>query len=110
MKNLLKKFEETDVKFFVMKSYITAAFESDRKKPEYNIFFIKPNSIPDAYYLGYRDLKIRKMNRKEIEHFKRNIDNYNIKLKNEDGTVYNLKDRDFDKEHCTKFRQYSLFL
>jgi hypothetical protein len=111
MKNQLKKFEESETKFFVMKSYITAKFETDQKKAEYDIFFIKENSMPDSYFLGYRNLKRRKMNRKEIAYF---LDvkgeKYKEVIDNEDGTIYNLKSRPFDKKDCPKFKQYALNL
>lgn len=117
MKNKLKKFEEDeDVQFFVMRSFVTAIFETDNKKVEYDIMYVKKNSVPDAYYLGYTDLKIRHMNRLEVEHFKKNIDNYtdNVKYAKERdielGTIYNLKTKPFDKDQCKSYRQFMLNL
>ena len=117
MKNKLKKFEEDkDVQFFVIRSFITAAFETEYKKAEYHIMYIKKNSVPDAYYLGYKDLKSRRMNRLEVEHFKKNIDLYtdNVSYSKEKdielGIVYNLKTKPFDKEQCETYKQFSLNL
>lgn len=111
MKNILKKFEEDGTQFFVMKSYLYATFETDRKKEEYHIFYIKKNSNPDAYYGGYMNLKERKMNKKEIAYFKKHVDEkYDVDLWNKDGKVFNLKGRPFDKSQCPIYKQYMLSL
>lgn len=110
MKNVLKRFEEDETQYFVMKSFVYAAFEIDRKKPEYHIFFIKKNSNPDAYHKGYMNLKERRMNKKEIEYFKKNQDKYDTVLWQEDGKVFNLKTKPFDKSLCPKYKQYILNL
>lgn len=110
MKNFLKRFEDDDTQFFVMKSYVFASFEIDRKKPEYYIFYIKKNSNPDAYYKGYMNLKERRMNKKEIEYFLSNQDKYDTVLWSEDGKVFNLKGRPFDKSQCPQYKQYMLNL
>lgn len=111
MKNFLKKFEEDNTQFFVMKSYVFAAFESERKKEEYHIFFIKKNSNPDAYYKGYVNLKERRMNSMEIEYFKKVVDEkYSVEMWNNDGKIYNLKSKPFDRSQCPPYRQYILNL
>lgn len=109
-KNVLKKMEGNDVNFFVMRSFVYPIFETDRKKPEYHIFYIKKNSNPDAYYRGYMNLKIRRMNKKEILYFKNNVSSYYEDFKNEDGTVFNLKDKPFDKTQCPLYKQFVLNL
>lgn len=109
-KNILKRMEEDDTQFFVMKSFVYAKFETDMRMPEYGIFYIKKNSNPDAYHRGYMNLKFRKMNKKEITHFRKNIDKYTEDLRNEDGTVFNLKTKPFDKTICQKYQQFSLKL
>jgi hypothetical protein len=110
MKNTLKKFEDGPTEFFVSKSFVSAIFETERKKSEYHIFYIKQNSNPEAYCQGYLNLKSRRMNRKEVEYFKRNIDNYTETMKNDDGTVFNLKTKLFDKSQCPTHKQYALIL
>jgi hypothetical protein len=111
MKNMLKKFEEDDTQFFVIKSFVYALFETDRRKPEFHIFFVKKNSNPDAYYKGYMNLKERKMNKKEIEYFKKNQEEkYDTVLWSEDGKVFNLKTKPFDTELCPKYKQFMLEL
>jgi hypothetical protein len=110
MKNFLKRFEDGETQFFVMKSYITATFEVERKKEEYHIFFIKKNSNPDAYCQGYMNLKTRRMNRKEVKYFLNNKSNYHPVLDADDGTVYNLNSRPFDKSQCPTYRQFVLSL
>ena len=110
MKNFLKQFENDETEFFVMQSWITTIFDYDRKKEEYHIFFIKKNSNPDAYQQGYMNLKLRRMNRKEVAYFKENIELYNVELKNKDGTIYNYKDKPFDKSQCPKYKQFYLNL
>jgi hypothetical protein len=117
MRNFLKKFEDNGDNFFVAKSYLTVGFEYDRKKPEFSIFYIKKNSSPDAYHREYKDLKVRKMNRKEIEYFKGRSDEYlEIKVNDkgedfsEEGTVYHLRSNPFDKTKCKTYRQFSLNL
>jgi len=109
-KNLLKKWEEDDTQFFVARSYITAGFDTDRKKAEYHIYFIKKNSNPEAYHEGYMNLKIRRMNKKEVSHFRQHLDDYIDVLSNEDGTIYHLKAKPFDKSNCPKYEQLSLNL
>ena len=110
MKNVLKRLENNDdANFFVMKSFVTTVFESDRKKPEYHIFYIKKNSMPDAYFMNYRDLKSRRMNRIEVEHFLKNRHLYTDQVEYvkehdiEDGSIYNLKSKPFDKSQCVSF-------
>lgn len=110
MKNILKQFEKDGTQFFVTKSFMYAKFEVDRKKPEYHIFFVKKNSNPDAYHMGYMNLKERKMNKKELKYFKDNIDNYDLVMENNYGAVFNLKARPFDKSLCPPFKQYILNL
>lgn len=110
MKNALKKFENNDTEFFVMRSFITAAFEIDLKKAEYHIYYIKKNSNPDAYHKGYMNLKIRRMNRLEVEHFRKMIDSYKEVLINEDGTVFNFKKKPFDTNQCPGYKQFILSL
>jgi hypothetical protein len=111
MKNYLEKFEQNrNQEFFIMKSYVFATFEIDRKKSEYHIFYIKPNSNPEAYQEGYKDLKVRRMNKKEIKYLKSHLDKYKMVLSNEDGSVYNLIGRPFDKTRCQKYKQFMLNL
>lgn len=110
MKNFLKEFEDGDTEFFVTKSYIYAAFETERKKEEHHIFYIKKNSNPEAYFQGYMNLKMRRMNKKEVAYFKSVKSNYNSQLRNEDGIVFNLKSRPFKKSQCQTHKQYLLNL
>lgn len=110
MKNFLKRFEQGDTDFFVMKSYITASFEVERKKEEYHIYYIKQNSNPEAYCEGYMNLKMRKMNRKEVAYFIENKRDYHPVLDTDDGAVFNLNSRPFDKSKCPTYRQYILSL
>jgi hypothetical protein len=110
MKNLLKDFEEGETEFFVTKSYIYASFETDRKKEEYHIFYIKKNSNPEAYFQGYMNLKMRRMNKKEAAYFKSVKKNYDHQLTSDDGVVYNLKSRPFKKSQCQTHKQYILSL
>jgi hypothetical protein len=110
MKNFLKRFEESDSEFFVMKSYITASFEVDRKKEEYHIYYVKNNSNPEAYCQGYMNLKERRMNKKEIRYFKENIEEYTIVMNTGDGSIFNFKKKPFDKSKCPTYKQYILSL
>lgn len=110
MKNFLKRFEEDDTEFFVMQSWLTPIFEHNRKKEEYLIYFIKKNSNPEAYQQGYMNLKLRHMNRKEVQYFKQVIKNYEVTLENEDGKIYNHKDKPFDQSQCPKYKQFYLNL
>ena len=109
-KNVLETLEGNSTPFFVMKSFIYPVFETDRKKAEWHIFYIKPNSNPEAYYEGYMNLKMRKMNKKEIRYFLSNISEYVEDMKSEDGTVYNLKKKPFDRKMCPTYRQLMLSL
>lgn len=109
-KNLLKKWEEDDTtQFFIAKSYVTASFDDERKKPEYAIMYIKKNSNPDAYFMGYMNLKLRNMNKKEINHFRKNLDNYKEVMRSEDGVIYHLKAKPFDKSQCPRCEQLAFF-
>jgi hypothetical protein len=110
MKNMLKKFEEDDTQFFIIKSFVFAIFEVDRKKPEYHIFYIKQNSSPEAYCQGYMNLKERKMNKKEVKYFKESIEKYDPVIWGDDGKVFNLKSKPFDKSLCPQYKQYMLSL
>lgn len=110
MNNVLKKYEKGTTQFFIVKSFIYASFEIDRKSPQYHIFYIKKNSIPDAYCQGYINLKERKMNKIEIKHFKDNLENYETVIWNEDGKIFNFKAKPFDTSLCPGYKQYLLSL
>lgn len=110
MKNFLKKLEDSEVDFFVMRSFLSPAFEFDKKKPVYHIYYIKKNSSPDAYHKGYMNLKIRAMNRMEASYFREHLHLYDEVMKNDDGTVFNFKTRKFDRALCPTYKQYVLSL
>jgi hypothetical protein len=110
MKNFLKKFENNDTEFFVMKSFVFASFETEMKRPIYHVYYIKKNSNPDAYHKGYMNLKIRKMNKEEIKHFLEVQDKYEVVLWNTDGKIFNLKSKPFDKSQCPGYKQFTLNL
>lgn len=110
MKNSLKKLEDSEVDFFVMRSFLSPAFEFDKKKAVYHMYYIKKNSNPDAYHKGYMNLKMRQMNRMEVSYFRENMQSYHEALKKEDGTIFNLNGRKFDRSICPTYKQYVLSL
>jgi len=110
MKNFLQKIESNEVNFFVSKSYLTVLFDYDRQKPEYHIYYIKKNSSPDAYHQGYTNLKMKKMNRKELAYFLSNKEAYTEVISSDDGSIFNLKSKPFDKSLCPTHKQLMLSL
>lgn len=96
--NKLRDVIKNETQHFVIKSYITAAFETERKKSEMHLYWYNRNSSYEIELGSYHSLSFKKMNKKELNLFYSIIDDYSIEIDRKDGTVWHHKKIGFNKE------------
>jgi len=92
---------------FIMKSYITTIFETDRKKPEYHLYWYNENKMWEDTSMIYKNLSAKKLGKKELKYFFDNQDIFVEVKTNKHGTVWEHKDIGFDKSKVQR-NQYFL--
>lgn len=95
--NKLKQILENKTQHFIIKSFLTTAFEYDRKIPEYWMYWYNANKGTDDENPQYRFLSNKKMNKKELRFFYDNIKFYKIEIDGKDGTVWSNTEIGFEK-------------
>lgn len=106
--NKLKQILENKTQHFVIKSYLTTAFEYDRKVPEYWLYWYNPNKGADDENPHYRFLSNKKMNKKELKLFYDILNMYVCKIERKDGNVWHHKEIGFTKDKVV-FKQLKLW-
>ena len=106
--NKLKQILENKTQHFVVKSYLTTAFEYDRKVPEYWLYWYNPNKGQDDDNPHYRFLSNKKMNKKELKLFYDILNTYICKIERKDGNVWHHKEIGFSKDKVV-FKQLKLW-
>lgn len=106
--NKLEEIVKNGTEHFIIRSYLTAAFEYDRKIPEYWIYWYNPNKGQDEENPQYRFLSSKKMNKKEVRFFYDILTSYEPVVTNKDGNVWHHKDIGFCKKKVV-FRQLKLW-
>lgn len=96
--NKLKQVLKNSTQHFIIKSFLTAAFEYDKKIVEYHLYWINLNKGIYEEFPLYKLLCFKKMNAKEIKFFKQTEDTYELRISSEDGKVWDHKELKFDKE------------
>jgi len=95
--NKLKQVIGNRTEHFIMKCYITAAFDFDRKKSEYYIYWFNRNAGVDPDFMKYKNMSNKKMSRTEVSFFKSIESSYNKVDYGEDGIIWEHKDIGFNK-------------
>ena len=102
--NKLYEILQNKTQHFVIKSYLTAVFEYERKVPEYWLYWYNANKKQDDDNPHYRFLSHKRMNKKETKYFLDNIHQYIMDIDRKDGNVWSHKEIKFNKEKVV-FRQ-----
>jgi Leu/Phe-tRNA-protein transferase len=97
--NKLKQVINDGTQHFILKCYISAAFDYDRKKSEYYLYWYNRNAGIDLDTLRYRCLSNKKMGKNEIKYFSSIINDYRAEVDSEDGTVWVNKSIGFNKSN-----------
>ena len=106
--NKLQQILQNKTQHFVIKSYLTTAFEYDRKIAEYWVYWYNENKGADEENPQYRFLSNKKMNKKELRFFFDNVDQYNAEVNEDYGTVWSNKEIGFNKDRVV-FKQLKLW-
>jgi len=106
--NKLEEIVKNETEHFIIRSYLTASFEYDRKIPEYWIYWYNPNKGQDEENPQYRFLSSKKMNKKEVRFFYDILTSYISIIMNKDGDVWQHKDIGFNKNKVV-FKQLKLW-
>lgn len=96
--NKLRDVIKNETQHFVIKSYITAAFETERKKTEFHLYWYNRNSSYEIEFGSYHSMSFKKMNKKELALFHSIMHNYSIEIDGQDGTVWHHREIGFNKE------------
>lgn len=105
--NKLRDVLKDKTQHFVIRSYMTASFEYDRRKEEMHLYWYNRNSCFDLELGKYQNMSFKKMNKKELKLFSSIIDQYIKTIDDEDGCVWEHKEIGFNKE-LVKTYQLSL--
>jgi hypothetical protein len=106
--NKLQEVLNNKTEHFIIKSFVTAAFEYDRKIPEYWLYWYNPNKGANEENPQYRFLSNKKMNKKEVRFFYDVLTSYEPIITNKDGNVWHHKDIKFSKNKVV-FKQLKLW-
>jgi len=107
--NKLKEVIKNETPHFIIKSYISAAFDYQRTKSEYHLYWYNKNAKVEVDKL-YINMSNKLMNPKEVKFFKSIISQYNVDIESEDGMIWSNKKLGFDKTLVTiNKNQFSLF-
>lgn len=108
-KNKLKEVISDGTYHIVIKSYIRAAFEFDRQKSEYHLYWHNENAGIDPESMRYKCISNKKMGKKEIKYFSSIIKDYRAEIDSFDGTVWVHKQIGFDKSKVVDTQMSFLF-
>lgn len=87
-----------------MKCYITAAFDFERKKSEYHLFWYNENRGVDEESMMYKNLSSKRMGKKEISYFKSIENLYSKNMDGDDGAIWEHKEIGFNKDSVRIFQ------
>ena len=96
--NKLRQVLTNGTQHFIIKSYVSTAFEYDRKVPEYHLYWVNLNKALLEDMEMYQRLSCKHMNKKELKYFNAIIDQYDIKVSGEDGIVWENKKLGLNKD------------
>ena len=108
-KNKLADIIKNGTEHFILKSYITAAFEHERKETEYHLYWYNKHAGQNMEHPAYMMLSHKKMGKKEYRMFLNNLDQYVKCNECNDGCVWEHRNLRFNKEKVKVSTQMSLF-
>lgn len=95
--NKLKQVIENGTQHFVLKCYVTAAFEYHRKKAEYYLYWFNKNAGVDPDNPKYKNMSSKRMGRKEVVYFYSMMQKYKEQNCDDTGCVWEHKEIGFNK-------------
>jgi hypothetical protein len=96
--NKLKQVLENKTQHFILKSFVYPAFEHQRKKSEYHLYWINMNKGVFEEYPKYKNMSCKMLNKKEMKLFMSVLDQYNHAVNNKYGIVWENKKLGLDKD------------
>lgn len=96
--NKLKQVLENKTQHFILKSFVYPAFEYQRKKSEYHLYWINMNKGVFEEYPKYKNMSCKMLNKKEMKLFMSVLDQYNQAVNNKYGIVWENKKLGLDKD------------
>jgi len=105
--NKLKQIIDNKTYHFITKSYIYPAFEYNRKKSEYHLYWYNAKKGVYNDLHRYQCLSHKVLNKKEMMLFLDNLSVYNKEIDSEDGVIWSHKEIGFDKNKVL-INQYKL--
>jgi hypothetical protein len=82
---------------FILKCYITAAFEYEKKKTEYYLYWYNDNKTWEDNRVMYKNLSTKKLGKKELKYFLNNQQIFKEVKNNRHGVVWEHKEIGFNK-------------
>jgi hypothetical protein len=105
--NKIKEVIDNGTHHFILKCYVTAVFETERKKPEYYLYWHNDNKTWDDETIMYKNLSSKKLGKKELRYFLDNLNLFNEVKNNKYGSIWEHHKIGFDKNKV-KIQQYFL--
>lgn len=96
--NKLKQVLNNNTQHFIIKSFLTTAFEYDRRIPEYHLYWINLNKGLLEGMPMYQRLSCKQMNKKELSYFWSIAHEYKVVIEGEDGIVWENKKLGLNKD------------
>jgi hypothetical protein len=96
--NKLKQVLENKTQHFILKSFVYPAFEHQRKKSEYHLYWINMNKGVFEEYPKYKNMSCKMLNKIEMKLFMSVLDQYNQALSNKYGIVWENKKLGLNKD------------
>jgi hypothetical protein len=96
--NKLKQVLENKTQHFILKSFVYPAFEHQRKKSEYHLYWINMNKGVFEEYPKYKNMSCKMLNKKEMKLFMSLLEEYRTAVKNNYGVVWENKKLGLDKD------------
>jgi hypothetical protein len=96
--NKLKQVLENKTQHFILKSFVYPAFEHERKKSEYHLYWINMNKGVFEEYPKYKNMSCKMLNKKEMKLFLSVLNEYHQAVNNKYGIVWENEKLGLDKD------------
>lgn len=95
--NKLREVIENNTQHFIARSYVSTAFEYDRKVYEYHLYWYNENKGIFEDMHCYQCMSFKLLNNREKKYFKSIIDQYEKASDNKHGCIWENKKLGFNK-------------
>ena len=95
--NKLKQVIDNKTDHFITKSFVSAAFEHERRKTEYHLYWYNAKKGIYNDFHRYQCLSHKLLNKREMKLFLQILNQYNKEIDSEDGIIWVNKEIGFDK-------------